>query len=298
MSKHVAASFVKKNPLLCFFGLAYAISWVIWLPLIYGRFKFGWITWEGNPWREAKTIIGIMGALGPALAAVIVTGITEGKEKVKGLLKRLVQWRVNIVWWLVGFFGWWCLVSLNTLAYGLSSLQNVAFAFLISLVNIPVIIAVLQLPFLFGMIGEELGWRGYAMPKLLEKYNPIVASIILSMPWIFWHAPLAVFEGWRGHMPILEFALSYILLVIPLTVIFTFFYQKVNGSVLLVIVFHRAFNVTFNAFSQVLKLDQSAADLIRKNVIIDLWIIALIVCCYYALGLRKKRKVELQISES
>jgi membrane protease YdiL (CAAX protease family) len=260
---------------------------------MYGHFMFGWTSWEGDPWTNYKALLGILGALGPAASAIIITYLIEGKDGVNILLKRVIQWRVNILWWLIGFYVWWLMCSAIAIIFNLTSLQNITLGFVFSLINIPVLIFILQFPLLIGMFGEEVGWRGFALPKLLDKYNPIVASVILAIPWIFWHAPLAVFPDWRGNMPVENFLLHYILLIIPLSLIFTWFFQKSKGSILLVMIFHKSFNLTFNAYSLALGLDEASGKKLWNMNILALWIIAGAIAVYYLYQMKNKFKTRI-----
>jgi membrane protease YdiL (CAAX protease family) len=279
-----------RNPLYGFFFLAYAISWILWIPLLYGHFQYGWTTWEGNSWTNIRTMLGILGSLGPALSAIILTYLLDSKEGVRQLFKQMLQWRVNVVWWLIGFYSFWLIASIISSVLQLAQFQKIVFQFGFSLINIPVIIFILQMPLLLGMVGEELGWRGFALPKLLDKYDPIVSSLILAVPWIFWHAPLVVFQEWTGNSTIMDLLLRYVLLVPPLTLIFTWLFQKTKGSILLVIVFHKAFNLTFNAFSNVIGLNEESGKVLFNCVIIVLWVWAAILIMYYVRGRIKKEE--------
>jgi len=281
-------------PLFYFFALAYLASWILWLPLIYGITVLGWTSWEGNTWTNYKAILGLLGALGPALSAIIITRITDGKDALKSLLAKAFQWRVKIWSWTAALYFWWFLCSVLALVYGFTSFRNIAVGFGISLINLPALILVLQLPtLLIGMFGEELGWRGFALPKLLSKYNPIVASLILALFWVFWHTPLALFPAWRDNLPISLFLIRYLLMVIPLTMIFTFFFQKVKGSILLMMVFHASVNLTFNAYAEALNLEEKFKLILKDKLIIALWIIAGTIVIHYlykSITVQKKEK--------
>jgi membrane protease YdiL (CAAX protease family) len=276
-----------RNPLLGFFLLSFVISWVLWIPLLYGHFRYGWTTWEGDSWTNIRTMLGILGSMGPAISAIILTYTLKGKEGVQLLLKRILLWRVNVVWWLIGFYSWWFIASILASLLQLSPFQNIILQFAFFIINIPVNIFLLQMPLLIGVVGEELGWRGFALPKLLEKYDPIVSSLILALPWIFWHAPWAVFQEWTGNIPIMHFLLNYALLILPLTLIFTWFFQNTKGSILLVIVLHKAFNFTFNIYSNVLGLTEESGKLLFNCLIVVLWIWAVILVVYYLRGRKK-----------
>jgi uncharacterized protein len=280
---------IERNPLIYFFLFAFLISWILWIPLMYGHFKLGWTSWEGNAWNNYKTLLGLLGALGPSISAILLTYLLKGKVEVKELLKRVLKWRVNIIWWLLGLYGWWLLCSLLALFLSDTNIPKITFSFLISLINIPGMIFILQLPLLIGMFGEEVGWRGFALPRLLEKYNPVIASLILTVPWLFWHAPLFVFQEWRGDSSLFYFLLNYFLRILPLTLIFTWFFQKTKGSLLLVIILHNSYNLTFNAYKIALGLSEKSTELLRELTPIALWIIAVSIAIYCL----KTRKVSL-----
>jgi membrane protease YdiL (CAAX protease family) len=257
---------------------------------MYGHFQYGWTTWEGNSWTNIRTILGIVGSLGPALSAILLTYKLDGKEGVRLLWERLRLWKVNIVWWFIGFYSWWLLNSIVALLLQLAPLQTVVLQAVYSLINIPALIFFLQMPLLLGGVGEELGWRGFALPRLLSKYNPVIASLILALPWMFWHTPLALFPDWRSNLPIIPFGARYALLLLPLTIIFTWFFQKTKGSLLLVIVFHRALNLTFNNYAGVLGLTEESQNLLSTGRIVALWVFAALIVGYYFFTSMKRRR--------
>jgi membrane protease YdiL (CAAX protease family) len=279
-----------KRPLLGFFLLSFAISWILWIPLMYGHFQYGWTTWEGDSWTNIRTMLGLLGSLGPAISAIILTYKLEGKEGIQRLLARLRLWKVNIVWWLIGFYSWWLLNSMVALVLQLAPFQNVFLQAVYSLINIPALIFFLQMPLLLGGVGEELGWRGFALPKLLSKHNLITSSLMLAVPWMFWHAPLALFSEWRGNLPIALFCVKYALLLLPLTIIFTWFFQKTKGSILLAIVFHRALNLTFNNYAGVIGLTEESQSLLSSGRIVALWLFAAVIVGYYLFSIMKNKR--------
>jgi membrane protease YdiL (CAAX protease family) len=150
-----------------------------------------------------------------------------------------------------------------------------------ALINIPVIVAALQMPFLLGIAGEEVGWRGFALPRLRERFGPLVASLILGLLWAVWHAPLAVFPTWTGDRPLPLFAARYLLLVLPLTLIFTWFFERVGRSVLLAIVLHNTLNLTTNAYGTALGLPKDSATLVVNSLIVVLWVCAAAIAVHY-----------------
>ena len=91
-----------------------------------------------------------------------------------------------------------------------------------------------------GPLGEELGWRGYALQKLQKKYSPLLSSIILGAVWGFWHLPLWFLSGYGG-MDLVLYIGSFMAGIISTSVIITFFYNK-NGNILVAVWIHFLFN--------------------------------------------------------
>ena len=287
-----------RHPLGSFFVLAYAISWILWTPLMYGRFALGWTSWEGNSWTNGRTMLGILGALGPALAAFLMSWVLEGASGAKSLLRSCVQWRVSFGWWALALYGWWVVASILAAAMQLAPVTKIGMECVFALINIPVIAAVLQMPFLLGMVGEEAGWRGFALPRLQERFGPLLASLILALVWAFWHAPLTVFPEWTGDRPLLVFAGRYLLLIVPVTLIFTWFFERVGRSVLLAVVLHKTLNLTTNAYATALGLPKDSRALLADGLIVALWIGAAAVAAHYARSRDSRTRVGIVSQEA
>jgi len=166
---------VDARPVATFFVLAYAFSWIGWLPVVIGI---------GEPIR---TLSFVAGGFGPALAGAVVTWL-DG-ESVKTWARQIVRWRVAPRWYLAAFV-------LPLLAVGLAS---VAITLLGTTVDPTVLSGRLSLVFgsyvfvaLIGGGNEEPGWRGFALPRLEERYAPVPATLILGVVWAFWHLPQLV----------------------------------------------------------------------------------------------------------
>jgi membrane protease YdiL (CAAX protease family) len=164
----VIGALVRKHPLIAFFSLAYLLTW--W---IYPLLKF-------------SPLLGFFGLFGPALAAIIMAAVTEGKSGVKGLLSRVVLWRVGLPWYVVA-------LGLPTVL----SMVTAGLYFLFGESELVQIVAVtpIELVLFVLVVGEELGWRGYALPLLLEERSPVTASLILGVLWGSWHLPTFLVPG-------------------------------------------------------------------------------------------------------
>lgn len=229
---------LNRHPVGAFFVLACGVSWVMWLPGVVARL-------QSQTSLEDARLFFTLGSFGPSLAALLLTAASGGKAGVSALLRRLLRWHVGFPWYLVALYGFLALGSLSIMLLGVASPRDVLPKLPVALINVPV--SALTVFLFLGPLGEELGWRGYALPRLQADHGALSASVILGLLWAFWHAPLMVFPEWRSDLPIGGFLMAYVLYIIPLTIIFTWVYNQTGGSVLITMVFHSAFNYTVYA---------------------------------------------------
>lgn len=205
-------SLVRRHPLVTYFVLAYALTWVL------------------APLLTISLLLGVVGLLMPAVAAIVVTAMTEGRPGVKSLLQRLTIWRVGLRWYAVAL-GLPVLLSLGVAASGslLGASGPIEFS-PVSLLTMVVFVLV---------VGEEIGWRGYALPKLLQNHSAVTASLILGVLWGGWHLPTFFIPGApQAGIPFLAF----LLFTTGASVLFTWLYLRTGGSLLIATVFHGAIN--------------------------------------------------------
>jgi membrane protease YdiL (CAAX protease family) len=153
------------------------------------------------------------------------------------LFSQLLKWRVSAKWWLAAFFTPILLYAVMAIFHvflgGQLNWQEVSLlAFPGGFLNV----------FLWGGGNEELGWRGFALPKLQEKYTPIFSSIVIGIVWTLWHAPPGIIEvGWGDWARDLPF---YMISVTGISFVATWLYNNTGGSVLLTMVFHASVNAS------------------------------------------------------
>ncbi len=95
--------------------------------------------------------------------------------------------------------------------------------------------------FVGGGASEEPGWRGFLLPRLQERFNPLVASLLVWFPWALWHAPLD-FNGYAGST-VAAYLHTRVFVLVPLSIIMTWVYNRCGKTILSAALFHSAFNI-------------------------------------------------------
>jgi len=217
-----------RHPLASYFGMAFAFAWIAVLPLLLSRAGIIAAELPVEPFQ-------IAGALaGPTLAALIVTAATSGKSGVRQLLRRYVQWRAGLQWYLIVFFGALVVLTLGaTVWFGTTMFQGF-------IQKLPQVLA-LYFPFLvvgvlLGPLWEEPGWRGFALPMLQSVYGPFLGTLILGLLWGVWHLP-GFLGGWLPALTLSSF-LAMLVTTISFSILMTWVYNNTRGSLLLMILLH------------------------------------------------------------
>ncbi len=211
----------KYNGLTTYFILAYLISWLIWLPLVLSSQK--------NPMLHA------LGFMGPMIAALIITGATQGWAGIKHLLAGLTKYRVGGQWYLF-------VLLVPPLLFLLSVGSNYLFTQtwpnfsqygrLNDLFPRLGLGATTVLHFIIVGFGEEVGWRGFALPRLQSNQTSLRATLLLSVLWGFWHLPTFLFDN--NLLVGLGISVFLVVITFPVAVIYTWLYNSTGGSLLIV----------------------------------------------------------------
>jgi membrane protease YdiL (CAAX protease family) len=210
-------------PLVAYFVLAYALSWIILVPAGFGLLP------------DSASVLAWLAPFGPAVAAFIVTALTGGRPAVRQLLRRLVQWRVGVRWYLLVLLGIPLLELLGAfVVLGSVPLDDIARNWPVIFTGyLPAVVYVA----IFTGLAEEPGWRGFALPRLQDRHGPLLATAVLAVLWGMWHLPNVLFGGWTG----LSFSL-WMALTIASTFIYTWVFNHTGGSILLAALLHGAIN--------------------------------------------------------
>ena len=246
---------LRRHPLTVFFVLTFGATWAIWVP------------------RAAGAPVGVIGELSTwtvAVMAILAAALTGGRAALVDLGARLVRWRVG--------WRWYILVLLGPAAFSLTtagiymllgaSWASVAPRFLAG--NLALLPLLVLISALTDGLGEELGWRGFALPRLLARHVPWVATLLLGLMWATWHLPLLLTEGRTLY------GQPFWVLILDLgakAILFTWVFLRTRGSVLIAVLLHAANNV-FSVSPVVSETGSLSLPLIAVGL---QWVLAILV---------------------
>ena len=230
----------RKHSLVLFFVLAFAISWLIWLPQVASA--------QGFLKQPISPHLHLLGGLGPLLAAMTVTRLSAGKAGIQELAGRMSRWRVDLKWHLIAWFGPVILFVIAVFIVRITSgtwPELSRFGQTKEYPQLPILIYWAANLLLFGF-GEETGWRGFALPRLQKSHNAFTATFILSIFWAFWHLPLFLFVDDFMKMG-LGGAMGWYFSILLGSVLLTWLYNSALGSILIVAIFHGTMDIVFDS---------------------------------------------------
>jgi membrane protease YdiL (CAAX protease family) len=201
-----------------FFLLAFAITWGLQLPGVLAQQG----VLPGEP--QAYVPLAVLGIFGPLIAATWLTWREAGKPALDALYAPLLRWRVHAGWYLAA------LVLPGALLTGLLVLLNLA-GRQGQIVYFPVIGAVAFA--VVGSVAEEVGWRGYALPRLQRRWGAFAAGSLIGVMWYLWHLPMFVALG----VP-LNLVFVMLLYFTGASLLLTWIYNGTSRSLLLVVLAH------------------------------------------------------------
>jgi membrane protease YdiL (CAAX protease family) len=263
---------IARHPAVAFLVLAFGFGWTSLIPILLSENGFGVLP-IALPLTVVQTLATILGL---ALPAFLVTAAAGGKEGVRDLLSRLLRWRVGLQWYVFVIFGLPMGVLLSAIVvHGAAPLE--AFARNWALVFTAFLPGVI-VPFLHTNLWEELGWTGFLQSTLQDMRGPLLASLIVVPFFALFHVPARFVAGWivDEHTPLaqvptvaLGYFVSAAVLAVFLRVLIMWVYNGSGRSVILVGLFHSAFNITVGAkvMPQLLNLPASETSLMCLAVL-------------------------------
>ncbi len=237
---------VARRPATAFLVMAFGFGWTSLIPILLSENGFGVLPIE-LPLTVVQTLATLLGL---ALPAFLVTAATGGKEGVRDLLRRLLRWRVGVHWYLIALFGLLVAMLLAAVPFlGMAPLETLAQKWgLLFTVFLPGVIV----PFLHTNLWEELGWAGYLQSTLQERRGPLLASVLVAPVFVLFHLPAYFVAGWivdehtpLGQLPnvLLDYVVVVAVFAIFFRILVIWLYNVSGRSVLMVGLFHAAFNM-------------------------------------------------------
>jgi uncharacterized protein len=269
-------SLVKRHSIITFFVLAYALAWILESPLVF--------------LRDAVTdtqglVLVILASNVPSAVAIVLTAIVLGRGALRKLLGRLLIWRFDVRWYLVVVLGPVALtggmVASNTL------LGGPALSLGMPLLGAAVFLAFSIFP--GSALGEEIGWRGYALPRLQSGRSALGASFILAPIWALWHLPLWL-TGAPGRTPLIY--AGFVVSAFGLSVILTWVYNSTGGSLLLVVLLHATINLPITLLYDALGSQVTVPVLLYFGLTVVAAIVVVIVAGPKHLSRKRKKQEE------
>lgn len=212
----IVRRFVQRHQLATFLALACLLSWWPWPLTLLNEGSVAMIPW------------------GPAVAAIAVSLIAVGGAGVLDLFRRLAQWNVAPQWYAaalgIPLVAWALSAGMTKAVLGGTVVTALTWE---DLLMFP--LSILSIGLVKGPLTEELGWRGFALPRLLVLLPPIPASFTIGLIWFAWHLPLLLTDSTR---PMLPFAIS----ILAFSLILTWLHLGTGGSLLIAVLFHASVN--------------------------------------------------------
>ncbi len=226
---------MNRNGIIIFYLVTYAFAWG--LSALFLFFPAWMVTHFGPVTLWNPVVFATIWT--PTIWAFVLAFTLDGAAGLRDLLIRVFRWRVKLRWYLVSTVG---IASLAlTARFIQASVNHTPSPPVFDLASWPALTwyGLSMLVIDPGPIGEDPGWRGYALPRMLQRFNPAVASVLLGVVWAVWHLPAFLFSG----MPQSTLSVGWFLLaVVSLTVLMSWVAVNTRGAVIPAILMHWASN--------------------------------------------------------
>lgn len=276
------SSFFRRHSLLVGIALMFLYTWTIDLSnsgVLPFKVPFG---------------VGLTVGWGFIFVSLFMTWVTQGVEAMKTLFKRFFLWRVDLKWYIVAILLFPALrfaaIPLTTWLTGVPA--DYSHPMIREVVPIDWPLPAMVIPWiLFEVLtnGEEMGWRGYVLPRLQAKYNALVSSLILGVVWSVWHLPKFFGTGVNGDLSFFWFTVF----TMSVAVLYTWLYNNSRGSLLLVTIFHASGNTT----GVFLPVKFAAVGGVSSNLETIFFVIVAVIVTVFAGKERLSRTEEKQMYE-
>lgn len=249
---------IQQRPLAAFFALAFALSWLAWMPYLLSDNGIGVLHFSVPGESGTRQLLGILpGAyLGPVTAAFIVTALVEGRAGLAAWARRFTRLRVGWKWYL-GVLLWVPIALLATTLLFPATWDRMSW--------LPVGAVIAYIPMLVVQIfttslAEEPGWRDFALPRLQRQWGALRGTLVLGLLWGAWHGPLFLTD-WAGTDVHWWEPVLFVLSCVPLSLVMTWVFNKTGQSIPMVMLLHAGINNTFSVLWPEAFPDQDAESM-------------------------------------
>lgn len=224
-----------------------------------------------------NTFLHVLGASMPSIIGIAFTGYFGGVKKIKQLLKKIINWKFNVIFYLLSlvtlnaqlFLSYFIcsIIGFNIKVFVNSSFQGFKTDSVLGIFALFIVIVLFG-----GPLQEEFGWRGFLLPRLQKKFHPIYSAVIVGVVWSLWHLPMFFISG-TGYNNFLV----YMLVTTILSIEITWIYNKTNGSLLFPIFIHGIdntcgvlLNVSGNQINKASTISHIIVIIIMVIIVIDM----------------------------
>ena len=230
--------FIKRRPLISMYVLLFLLGWPV--QILDALASHGLAP-------KPPDILNIATGLTPAIAAIAVTAILAGRAGVKELFRRFLIWRVGVQWYLIGLFLLAAVIlggiGLHVLFGGSMPEMPIAGA------PVSLILFAFTVTVLVGAVvnTEEVAWRGFALPRLQSRYGALTAALLIAIPESLFHLP----HFWNLNSVFYQNVglFWFTAFTVAIVFIYTYIFNKTNGSLLIVTILHASQNAWANLLS-------------------------------------------------
>ena len=266
---------LRRYPLASYFLLVFSFTWAYELTVYRTLLPPGY--------NLFTALLDFGFTLGPALAAFLVIAVTQGRAGMRQVLRRCALWRVGIAWYLLAFLGVPALVLIVVLLLpgALSSFSLPAPSFWLTVPLIYLLFLVAE-----GALGEEPGWRGFALPHLQQRFGPLVGTLLLGVLWGLWHLPMFFIPGsdWYAISVVGTGVASHLIAfgvfcvgIIGMAIVITWVFNNTRGSLLLAMFMHASNNAATFVILTLFPLSLDKNPLLFPGLMLAWVVVALLV---------------------
>lgn len=214
---------MRDNPVWTFLVLAFAGSWIVWFPWYFSLNGIGMLPFELPP--AGVVIVHVLGLFaGPFAAALIVGRVVGGPDAPMRLLARVVQWRENPLWYVVALVAVPMAILVGYLSFPRApGTPSTAWS------TATLVLLFIAL-FVMGPVQEELGWRGFALPRMQRRMHPLLAALALGLVVFVWQVPTMITYEWDRPYHSFADVGSYLVFLVMVSIVLSTLRNVAHGS--------------------------------------------------------------------